>query len=310
MNLQQLYYFQTISRLKNYTKASEHLLVAQSSLSHSISDLERELGVPLFFKVGRNIDITEYGLCFLRHVDKIIEELETAKQDIRNMMNPNMGKIRLALAHTISNSFIPAMIKGFYEDPNNRAIQFEFSEKQAARIIDAFANRTIDLGFGAKIDCESLEYFHLFDEEFVAVVSRRHPLAIQDSVRLQDLAAEPLITYTFNCGTRYWIDTVFQQYHISPNIIQEVDTEKVMASAVASDLGVAVMPRISELPAYDVVTLTLENAELRRPMYMCWPAKEKLRPVVQNFRDYIIRQVTQLPSNSIPYRAERAHAEH
>lgn len=51
MNLQQLYYFQAISRLKNYTKAAEQLLVAQSSLSHSIGDLERELGVPLFFKV-------------------------------------------------------------------------------------------------------------------------------------------------------------------------------------------------------------------------------------------------------------------
>ena len=45
MNLQQLYYFQAISRLKNYTKAAEQLLVAQSSLSHSIGDLERELGL-------------------------------------------------------------------------------------------------------------------------------------------------------------------------------------------------------------------------------------------------------------------------
>ena len=53
MNLQQLYYFQAISRLKNYTKAAEQLLVAQSSLSHSIGDLERELGVPLFFKSSR-----------------------------------------------------------------------------------------------------------------------------------------------------------------------------------------------------------------------------------------------------------------
>ena len=78
MNLQQLYYFQAIRRLKNYTKAAEQLLVAQSSLSHSIGDLERELGVPLFFKVGRNIDITEYGKQFLIHVDRITAELELA----------------------------------------------------------------------------------------------------------------------------------------------------------------------------------------------------------------------------------------
>ena len=113
MNLQQLYYFQAISRLKNYTKAAEQLLVAQSSLSHSIGDLERELGVPLFFKVGRNIDITEYGKQFLIHVDRITAELELANQELKNMLNPNMGKIRIALAYTVSNRFIPNMIKGF-----------------------------------------------------------------------------------------------------------------------------------------------------------------------------------------------------
>lgn len=59
MNLQQLYYFQAISRLKNYTKAAEQLLVAQSSLSHSIGDLERELGVPLFFKRWGGILISQ-----------------------------------------------------------------------------------------------------------------------------------------------------------------------------------------------------------------------------------------------------------
>lgn len=299
MNLQQLYYFQAISQLKNYTKASEQLLVAQSSLSHSISDLERELGVPLFFKVGRNIDITEYGKCFLVHVDRIISELDLASQELRDMLNPNMGKIRIALAQTVSNRFIPTMIKGFYENENNRSVQFEFSEKQAARIVDAFANRTIDLGFGARVDSDRMEYFHIFDEEIVAVVSSRHPLARRNSVTLQELIHEPLVTYTYNCGTRFWVDGIFKQFQLTPNIIQEVDTEKMMASVVASGLGVGIMPRISELPVYDIVALTLENSELHRPMFMCWPKDTELRPVVKNFRDYIISQVGEAPGCSI-----------
>lgn len=157
MNLQQLYYFQAIARLKNYTKASEQLHVAQSSLSHSIRDLEDELGVPLFFKNGRVIDITEYGKRYLIHVDRIIQELDLASQEMKNMLNPNMGKVRLAISHTISNRFMPNMIKGFYENEANRTIQFEFSEKTAARIADAFASRSIDLGFGAKMDIDELE---------------------------------------------------------------------------------------------------------------------------------------------------------
>lgn len=296
MNLQQLYYFQAICRFKNYTRASEKLLVAQSSLSHSISDLERELGVPLFFKVGRNIDITEYGKCFLGHVDKVIEELELASQELKHMQDPNRGKIRIALAYTVSNRFVPNMIKGFYENEANRSVQFEFTEKQAANVITAFANRTIDLGFGAWMDCDQLEYFHIFDEEIVAVVSSHHPLALRGGVKLQDLAQEPLVSYTYSCGTRYWMDDLFRRFHITPNIAQEVDTEKVMASAVASGLGVALMPRITELSTYDVVPLTLENSGLHRPMYMCWPKEGKLRPVVRNFRDYIIHRVGQLPS--------------
>lgn len=178
----------------------------------------------------------------------------------------------------------------------HRAIQFEFSEKQAAKIIDAFANRTLDLGFGARMDSDQLEYFHIFDEEIVAVVSSRHPLALRGSVKLQDLIREPMVSYTYNCGTRYWIDDVFRRFQLTPNIIQEVDTEKVMASAVASGLGVALMPRMTELSIYDVVPLTLENSELHRPMFMCWPKGETLRPVVKNFRDYIMDRVGELPS--------------
>lgn len=291
MNLQQLYYFQAIARLKNYTKASEQLHVAQSSLSHSIRDLEEEMGVPLFFKTGRSIDVTEYGKRFLIHVDKITEELENADQEMKNMLNPHMGKVRIALSHTVSNRFLPNMIKGFYETPQNRDVQFEFSEKTAAQIIESFSHRSIDLGFGAKMDTEDLEYFHIFDEEIVAVVSSRHPLARRSSVKLQDLAEEPLITYTQDCGTRQWIERIFESFALPLHIVHEVPTEKMMTSEVAAGLGVAIMPRIPELFIYDVKPLTLENSELHRPMYMSWPKEEALRPVVKNFRDYIISQV-------------------
>lgn len=301
MNLQQLYYFQAIARLKNYTKASEQLHVAQSSLSHSIRDLEEELGVPLFFKNGRVIDITEYGKRYLIHVDRIIQELDLASQEMKNMLNPNMGKVRLAISHTISNRFMPNMIKGFYENEANRTIQFEFSEKTAARIADAFASRSIDLGFGAKMDIDELEYFHIFDEEIVAVVSSRHPLARRGSVKLQDIAQEPLIAYSPVTGTRHWIDDIFHRFDLTPNIVHEVESEKVMASEVASGLGIAIMPRISELFIYDVAALTLENSELHRPLYMCWPKGESLRPVVKNFRDYVISQVGEEAALSARY---------
>ena len=85
MNLQQLRYFHRIAALKNYTKASEELFVAQSSLSHSMAKLEKELGVPLFVKLGRNIEVTHYGEKFDRHVAVILQELELAQNEIQEV---------------------------------------------------------------------------------------------------------------------------------------------------------------------------------------------------------------------------------
>lgn len=294
MNLQQLYYFQTICRLKNYTRAAEQLFVAQSSLSHSISDLEQELGVPLFFKSGRNIDVTEFGKRYLEHVDRILSELELANQEMKNMLDPHMGKIRIAAAHTTCNSFIPNMIKNFCEIPENQNVRFELVEKQMATIVSAFSQREIDLGFGARMDTNQLEYFRVFDEELVAVVPGRHRLAEEQNVSLKELAQEPMVGYSPACGTKGWLDGVFHRFGISPRFVQVADTEKLMAGAVASEIGVAIMPRIPELSLYDVATLTLEDGKLSRPMCMCWPKEGISRPVVQNFRDYVI-SCTKLP---------------
>ena len=65
MNLQWLYYFDTIAELEHYTKAAEKLHVSQSNLSHAIKELENEVGAELFERKGRNIKLSKYGEIFL-----------------------------------------------------------------------------------------------------------------------------------------------------------------------------------------------------------------------------------------------------
>ena len=78
MNLNQLYYFQKIAKLQHYHQAAKELNISQPSLSRSISNLEDELGVSLFQKNGRNIELTKYGRIFLEHVNRILEEINIA----------------------------------------------------------------------------------------------------------------------------------------------------------------------------------------------------------------------------------------
>ena len=78
MNLSQLYYFRKLAELEHYRKASEELFITQPSLSNSIGNLEKELGVPLFERVGRNVRLTSYGAEFNEHVCVALSEIDKA----------------------------------------------------------------------------------------------------------------------------------------------------------------------------------------------------------------------------------------
>lgn len=289
MNLQQLYYFHKIAELKNYTKASLELSISQSNLSHSMANLEEELGVPLFMKKGRNIDVTPYGKMFGVHVDVIMKELEQAQDEIRQILDPSVGRIRMAIAHTLNHHFIPNMIRYYKQIPENRNVQFEFLEMEASSegIAEMEAGK-VDLAFGAIIDTPGYQYCEVMHEELVAVVPENHPFAKKDNLTLEELCREPMVLYNQKCGTRYAIEKIFQQYNVWPRQISDAKNEKLIASMVASGIGVSIMPRIDEIDIYQVAVIPLENRTLKRSLYMFWKEDQFRTPAVEKFRKFVI----------------------
>ena len=93
MNLNQLYYFQKVAQLQHYHQAAKELNISQPSLSRSIANLEEELGVSLFQKNGRNIELTKYGSIFLEHVNRIIEEIKIAENKMKSLAGSSSGHI-------------------------------------------------------------------------------------------------------------------------------------------------------------------------------------------------------------------------
>lgn len=85
MNLNHLYFFKTLAGLEHYAKAAKVLSISQPSLSYAIAGLERELGVPLFEKKGRNVVLTECGKAFEEYVSGAINQLEDGVQFVRKM---------------------------------------------------------------------------------------------------------------------------------------------------------------------------------------------------------------------------------
>ena len=289
MNLQQLRYFHRIAALKNYTKASEELFVAQSSLSHSMAKLEKELGVPLFVKLGRNIEVTHYGEKFDRHVAVILQELELAQNEIQEVSDKFQGVIRLTVSHTLHHSFLPSLMKKYTSNPEYQNVQFQVSDLEStASGIAQMEAREVDLGFGAKLEQPGCCYFEVMSEELVAVVPKNHPLAQRENVTLEEMCREPLITYNNKCGTRYDLEQFFLQYGVHPKQIFEAQNEKMIASMVAAGIGVGIMPPIQEIGMYQVTAVPLERHNMKRSLYMFWMEGKFRLPTVESFRKFVI----------------------
>nr|WP_312577543.1 LysR family transcriptional regulator [Sedimentibacter sp.] len=291
MNLQQLYYFKTIAEYGQYTKAARALIISQPTLSHSISELENELGAPLFYKQGRNIKLTKYGSAFLDYVVEALEKIESGKHAIKEMINPDAGTVSLSFVSSLSTHFIPYVVKQFYEDEKNLKIKFEYDQNTSQKIINGIRSGKFDIGFGSKMDAPELEFYTVCEEEMALVVSNKHPWAERESVELDEISDQNLVTYEHQCGTRIYVDNILSTLNKKPKIVSEVTNDTMIAGIVSANMGVAIMPKMFGLTTYDVKAIHIKNCDSKRYLYMIWHRDRFMSPVAKKFRDYIIENI-------------------
>src|SRR5881392_3699361 len=194
MNLKHLEYFRVLARVEHYTLAAEQLSIAQPSLTYDISELEKELGVYLFEKSGRNIRLTKYGSIFLEYVDKSLKSLDEGQKKIGDLVSPNKGKIDLSFIYTLGSRFVPTMVKNFLSIEKHKDISFSFSQGTTKSIIEGLKSDKYDLAFCSYVEDETdIDFIPLVKQELVLVVPSGHPLAKYTSLDLKDTEPYPFV---------------------------------------------------------------------------------------------------------------------
>ena len=135
MNLNQLTYFVTLAQIENYTRAAKRLDITQPSLSHAISNLEKELQVPLFERHGRNVTMTKYGEMFLKYVQDSLHTLDLGVERIQEAARIQGGSISIGYIHTQGRRFIPELVRGFLNEQEGKKIDFHFQNAATGSLI-------------------------------------------------------------------------------------------------------------------------------------------------------------------------------
>ena len=152
MNLNQLYYFQKVAQLQHYHQAAKELNISQPSLSRSIANLEEELGVSLFQKNGRNIELTKYGSIFLEHVNRIIDEIKIAENKMKSLAGSSSGHIDIGYVFPLAKSYIPRLVRSFLNQQENHEITFSLSQEITKNLIADLKNEKYDVVFGSLVE--------------------------------------------------------------------------------------------------------------------------------------------------------------
>ncbi|RXM49373.1 LysR substrate-binding domain-containing protein [Flavobacterium sp. YO12] len=223
MEIYQLEYFIKTAEVLHFTKAAELCFVTQSGLSQQIKKLEEELGMPLFKRIGKKVQLTEAGSVFLIHARKVVENVENGKQAIEDLNEMIGGELRLGVTYIFGLLILP-VINAFAKTYQNLKIVVEYGTTEALeqKLI------TNELDLVLVISSHEIELpiqkVPLFTSNMVMAVSKSHSLASLDKIPFKKIEDVPLILPGKGSNSREYVEVLFKKYNMKPKISIELNS--------------------------------------------------------------------------------------
>lgn len=295
MNIYNLRYFVTLARVRQYTRAAEELCITQPSLSHAIAQMEKELGVKLFEKIGHKITLTKYGEEFLVYAEKTLAVLDDGMATIKRSAMGN-GIIRLGFVRPLGVDYVPKLAADFIKANPERNIDFTFHTDVTGRLLEDIKKEKYDLLFCSQPSSDyNFTAVPVMRQRLVLITPKDYPLAVRKSskrknINLSDTSGHPYICFDKNSGIRSVIDEMLKKSDITPRIVYETEEDQVIAGMVANGFGIAVVPYMDILEKMNVEVFEIKSPSYERNFYMVSDNEKYMPPVVKLFYDFVIQK--------------------
>jgi LysR family transcriptional regulator, benzoate and cis,cis-muconate-responsive activator of ben and cat genes len=241
MELRHLKYFVAVAEEQSITRAAARLYISQPPLSRQIRDLENELGVKLFDRTARTIQLTETGQIFLHEARCVLERADQATDSIKAFALGKRGRIKIGYAAPSTVELLPYILRLFRETHPQIGVQLAaLTQRELAQ---GLRERTVDAALIVSISPKDFAGFtikELTSYPVRVVFDRKHRFAKMREVPLTELVDEPIITLSSkeNPEARAGLLKILAPVTKSPNIVEEYDDVMSRIAAVAAGRGV------------------------------------------------------------------------
>lgn len=238
MDLRQLEYVDAIARNQSFTRAAEDLHVAQPGLSLAVRQLEAELGVRLFDRSSRHVNLTSAGQVFVDAARSVLADVAQLQTEMSHYADGTRGVLRASLWYHVSPPCV-SILREY--NAANPGVQMSVVECPAPKALDFLRSGELDIAsfvMSDRLDLTGIEHRVIRTEPAVLVTQIDHPLASRGSVHVDELAEEPLIMPHLGTSARQSLDALVGP--ISPPIVAETNEVAAMLDLVSIGIGSAV----------------------------------------------------------------------
>ncbi len=191
MNLRDLEYFVAVSELQHFRKAAERCFVSQPALSGQLKKLEEELGVSLFQRHTRDVQLTQAGQALLKSARNILAEASIMRETAMSLRDPRKGPLKIGAIPTLAPYLMPDIMR--LTTKLHPKLELYLSELQTHQLLEGLVSGSIEAGFMAfPVNHLGMVSEVLFQESFLLAVPAKHALARKREISIADLADETL----------------------------------------------------------------------------------------------------------------------
>jgi len=277
-DLWQLRYFVAVAEHLHFGRAAAALHISQPPLSRAIRALEERVGVRLFARSRRRVELTPEGARLLGDARRVLGQLERSVQEVRGMARGEEGRLRVGFVSLADYGVLPDLLKTFKSARPGIALALRemLSPEQAA----ALAAGELDFGFllPPVSGAEDLEHIVVQRERFVAALPARHRLALaKGKLAVSALAGEPFVMVPRDIAPGLYdiVTGLAARAGISFNVAQEAIQMQTVVSLVSSGLGAAIVPgSIANLGRRGVVYRELADPHPKLDLWLAWPRNQ------------------------------------
>lgn len=285
--------FANVVRYKSFSRAADALFLTQPTISTHVSTLEKELGIRLIDRHGKEALPTMQGTILYQYATQMLNIREKALFSLDSFTNEIDGMLEIHASAIAGEYLVPSLVAGFKSE--HPSVRFALEQCESAKVEESILTQKGEIGFLGHRGTANLNYERLMADPMVLITPKNEKFEnlLGREIRIEDFINEPFLWRAQNSSIKKEFEEKITLMDYNPKLINVVATSnsaEAIKQAVSEGLGVSIMPRLSverKQAERGYLTFPIKDLNLDREFYIVWNKNTALSPTAETFKKYV-----------------------